>query len=94
MAPKAGLDLGAGDAERSAFPMIPSRFRFALLFVACATLLRGADAAGPKLGLQSWTCRNMTFEQVVEFAAAHHLNDIEFIAPAHLNHEAPAEESL
>lgn len=47
----------------------------------------------PQLGLQTWTCRNMTFDQVVAFATKHGVTQIEFIA-AHLSPVAPAEESL
>jgi L-ribulose-5-phosphate 3-epimerase len=49
--------------------------------------------AGPKLGLQTWTCRNMNFDQVVEFAVKHGITHIEFIK-AHLDPAAPPEESL
>ncbi|MBC2605899.1 sugar phosphate isomerase/epimerase family protein [Pelagicoccus albus] len=36
--------------------------------------------AAPQLGLQSWTCRNMTFEETVEFAAEHGIKNIEFFS--------------
>jgi L-ribulose-5-phosphate 3-epimerase len=49
--------------------------------------------AGPKLGLQTWTCRNMTFDEVVEFATKHGIPQIQFIA-AHLDPTGPKEESL
>jgi hypothetical protein len=41
---------------------------------------RAADDSGPKLGLQTWTCRNMTFEEVVEFATKHHIKYLEMIS--------------
>ncbi|MBI2498134.1 MAG: sugar phosphate isomerase/epimerase [Opitutae bacterium] len=58
-------------------------------------LARSAAAApaGPELGLQTWTCRNMTFEQVVAFASKHGLTKIQFIG-AHLDPLAPPAESL
>lgn len=34
--------------------------------------------AHPELGLQSWTCRHMTFEATVEFAARHGIKQVEF----------------
>jgi sugar phosphate isomerase/epimerase len=84
--------------------MTPSRiFSRAFLVVALGVAAVGASrtsaaesavAAGPQLGLQTWTCRNMTFDQVLEFASKHHLKYIEFISPAHLNQDAPEEESL
>jgi L-ribulose-5-phosphate 3-epimerase len=73
--------------------------RLALLAaVVCALpLTRAASSApkgdGPKLGLQTWTCRNMTFDEVVAFAVKHGIAQIEFIK-AHLDPLAPKEESL
>jgi sugar phosphate isomerase/epimerase len=61
--------------------------------VAALILPARALAAGPELGLQTWTCNTMTFEQVVEFAVKHRLTQIQFIA-AHLNPTAPKEETL
>lgn len=52
-----------------------------------------AKASGPILGLQTWTCRNMNFDQVVEFAVKHGVTHLEFIK-AHLDPAAPKEESL
>ncbi len=50
-------------------------------------------ATGPTLGLQTWTCRNMNFDQVVEFAVKHGIKHLQFIK-AHLDPTAPKEESL
>jgi sugar phosphate isomerase/epimerase len=67
---------------------------FALAAAFAALILPArALAAGPELGLQTWTCNTMTFEQVVEFAVKHRLTQIQFIA-AHLNPTAPKEETL
>ena len=74
-----------------------SLVRLVLLAFVCALPLTAAAAPAraekPKLGLQTWTCRNMTFDQVVEFAAKHGVTQIEFIK-AHLDPLAPPEESL
>lgn len=64
----------------------------ALLAVLCLSLAASANA-GPKLGLQTWTCRNMTFEQAVEFAAANGIDQLELFR-AHLDPSAPLEENL
>jgi L-ribulose-5-phosphate 3-epimerase len=56
-------------------------------------LAAASPDAGPQLGLQTWTCRNMTFDQVVEFATRHHIKYLEFIA-AHLDPKAPPAENL
>lgn len=47
----------------------------------------------PKIGLQSWTCRNMTFEQVLDFAAAHHLKYLQ-LTSKHIDPYGPNEETL
>src|SRR5688572_20277930 len=59
---------------------------------ATASARRPADA-GPTLGLQTWTCRNMTFDQVVEFAVKHGITHLQFIK-AHMDPTAPKEETL
>jgi sugar phosphate isomerase/epimerase len=64
---------------------------FTLLFALCARA--SSTAATPQLGLQTWTCRNMNFEQVVAFATKHGITQLQFIA-AQLNPSAPAEENL
>jgi L-ribulose-5-phosphate 3-epimerase len=72
------------------------KLRF-LLSLACIVALFStrsfAASSGPELGLQTWTCRNMTFDQVVAFADKHHVKKIEFIA-AHLDPLGTKEESL
>jgi sugar phosphate isomerase/epimerase len=68
--------------------------RFLLALVFLLPVLRGAAAdTGPQLGLQTWTCRNMNFDQVLDFATKHHVKYLEFIA-AHLDPKAPREETL
>ena len=68
-----------------------------LLLLVSLLLLNTARAAGPEsgpqLGLQSWTCRNMTFDQVVDFAVKHHLKYLELIG-AHLDPNGTKEETL
>lgn len=49
--------------------------------------------AKPQLGIQTWTCRNMTFEQAVLFAEAHGIKQLELYS-AHLDPKAPKEENL
>jgi L-ribulose-5-phosphate 3-epimerase len=78
-----------------------SLFRFALIALTCAALplARAAstpkpkDSGGPKLGIQTWTCRNMNFDQVVEFAVKHGITHLELIK-AHMDPSAPKEETL
>ena len=49
-----------------------------ILFVAVFALAASAaSAALPRLGLQTWTCRNLTFDEMVEFAAEHGLHRIQ-----------------
>ena len=50
-------------------------------------------AAGPELGLQTWTCRNMDFDQVVAFALKHDIKQLQLISK-HIDPKGPREESL
>jgi sugar phosphate isomerase/epimerase len=50
-----------------------------------------AAPADLKLGMQTWTLRNMNFEQAVEFCAKHHIKYVELI-PNHLNVNGSREE--
>ena len=52
-----------------------------------------ADKYQPKLGLQTWTCRNMDFEQMVAFAVKHKLKYIQPFSK-HINPMGPKEETL
>lgn len=72
------------------------RFSAAFVFfaVALAGLVRGAPTtSGPQLGLQTWTCRNLNFEQTVAFAVKHGLTQLQFTI-AHLSPTAPRAETL
>jgi sugar phosphate isomerase/epimerase len=46
----------------------------------CRTPGRESAAAKPQLGIQSWTCRNMTFDQLVEFAKKQGIKNLQVIA--------------
>lgn len=78
-----------------------SVLRFALIAAIAVVLPFGcahapaakSGGASPKLGLQTWTCRNMNFDQVVEFAVKHGITHIEFIK-AHLDPAGSKEENL
>lgn len=50
-------------------------------------------SAAPQLGLQSWTCRNMSFEETVEFAAKHGIKYVEFFRK-HIDANDPVEVNL
>lgn len=52
-----------------------------------------AEQADIKLGLQSWTCRNMTFEETVLFAKKSGIKYVEFFR-AHIDPSAPEAENL
>lgn len=72
------------------FEYMKSFSQFIVLIFLASTIFARAE---PQLGLQSWTCRNMTFEQVVDFATRHGITQLELIA-AHLNPADPHEETL
>ena len=50
-----------------------------------------AADANVQVGIQTWTLRNMKFEQVVDFAVKHHVKYLELI-PNHIDPNAPVEE--
>lgn len=54
---------------------------------------RAAEVTGPQLGIQTWTCRNMTFDDVVEFATKHHIKYLQMIGK-HIDPKGPREETL
>ncbi len=60
-------------------------FALFVMFIAAAK-------AEPILGLQSWTCRNMEFEEVVRFAQKHGITHVQFYNK-HLDPAAPREET-
>lgn len=67
------------------------RFLAALFLTLCAAQLTAAGYK-PTVGMQTWTLRNMTFEQVVKFCADEKIKELEVIAN-HMNPMAPAEET-
>ncbi len=49
--------------------------------------------SGPELGLQTWTCRNMSFDEVVAFAKKHQITQLQLISK-HIDPKGPREETL
>ncbi|MSU22512.1 MAG: sugar phosphate isomerase/epimerase [Opitutus sp.] len=71
-----------------------------ILFVALLALLAGCETSmpssgegGPQLGLQSYTCRNMSFEEVVEFAVKHQIKQVQMFSK-HVDPKGTKEETL
>lgn len=64
-----------------------------LRVMALAFALALSLRAAPQLGLQSWTCTAMTFEQTVEFAVRHRITNLQFY-DGHFNPKGPKEETL
>lgn len=68
----------------------------AFVAVSSVGLAAGADTKkpnGPELGLQTWTCRFMKFDEVVAFAVKHKIKYLQLIKD-HMDPNAPAEETL
>jgi sugar phosphate isomerase/epimerase len=61
------------------------------LFLSAAATLR-AGAYHLTLGLQTYTCRNMTFDEVVDFAVKHKIKYLEMFSK-HMDPFAPVEET-
>jgi hypothetical protein len=64
-----------------------------LSVAALAVALAAHVQAAPQLGIQTWTCRNMTFVEAVEFAAARGITQLELYGK-HLDPAAPKEELI
>lgn len=47
----------------------------------------------PKLGIQTWTLRNLNFEEVVEFAKKHEIKNLQMIGN-HMDPHAPVQETM
>lgn len=71
-----------------------NRLLFGFLLLAGLARAEGTDQGPVKLGLQSWTCSRMSFEQVADFAVKHGIRYLELFAPAHLDPAAPRAENL
>ena len=67
--------------------------RLALLTLVLALSPLARAAGDVRLGLQTWTCNRMTFDQVVEFAVQHGIKQLQFIG-AQFDPAAPREETL
>jgi sugar phosphate isomerase/epimerase len=65
----------------------------ATLSIGCQSMDSAVKSPGPQLGLQTWTCRNMEFDQVVAFAVKHGITQLELISK-HLDPKGPKEETL
>ena len=70
------------------------RILCSLLLAASCLAAAPAHAFGyePKVGIQSWTLRNMDFDQVVEFAKKHKIRNLELIAK-HIDPMGPLDEA-
>jgi len=67
--------------------------RLTLLTVVLALSPFARAAGDVQLGLQTWTCNRMTFDQVVDFAAKHGIKQLQFIS-GQFDPTAPREETL
>ncbi len=67
--------------------------RHSFLVLLFAVLCLPALSGRPQLGLQTWTLRNLSFEDAVLFAAAHGITQLELYAQ-HLDPNAPREVNL
>lgn len=70
--------------------------RILIQFLTALSLLTpslcAADGGALKVGVQTWTLRNLNFDQVVEFAVKHKITDLQVIAN-HIDPKAPIEET-
>ncbi len=64
-----------------------------IAMIAAAVVPGHYICAAPQLGLQSWTCNAMTFDQVVDFAVRHRIENLQFYT-GHFDPLAPKAETL
>jgi len=70
----------------------PSRIKSLLVAtLALVTAARAADYV-PAVGIETWTVRNMNFDQMVEFCASHHITNLAVI-DKHMDPFGPVEET-
>src|SRR3954462_3922906 len=50
------------------------------------------EVHGINIGLQTWTCRHMDFDQVIDFAVKHHIKYLQMVA-SHIDPNGPVEET-
>ena len=67
------------------------RLTIALASLLAANSLRSAELSD-QLGIQTWTLRNLKFDQVVEFAKKHGIKNLQMIGN-HMDPKAPVEET-
>ena len=90
--PGSVLDTGTGPLHS---PGLKLPFLRTVAALGASTLLQITGfAAGlaDQVAIQTWTLRNLTFEQVVEFAQRHGIKDLQMI-DKHMNPKAPLEET-
>lgn len=69
------------------------KLRLLLAALLAAALPLAAADLNAQLGLQTWTLRNLNFDQMVEFAQRHGITNLQVIGN-HLDPNAPREETL
>jgi|APGre2960657444_1045066.scaffolds.fasta_scaffold06189_3 sugar phosphate isomerase/epimerase len=78
------LSVSSASSAGNLFQQMKTKMLLALALTSLLlTSTQAADYA-PKVGLQSWTCRNMKFEEVVAFAEKHGLKHLQAIGN-HIN---------
>ena len=77
----------------TSYPMKTTLLRLSLLAVVLALSPIARAAGDVRLGLQTWTCNRMTFDQVVEFAGKHGIKQLQLIS-GQFDPAAPREETL
>lgn len=82
--------------SRGVNPMRNTIRSIAAALVVAATAFASSSRAAdykPTVGIQSWTLRNMSFDQVVEFAKKHQIKQLQLIGN-HMNPMASKEETM
>ena len=69
------------------------RVSAALFLAACTAFSTHAEGLADRVAVQTWTLRNLKFDEVVAFAKAHGIKDLQLI-PNHLDYKKESKEEL
>ena len=69
------------------------RVSAALFLAACTAFCSHAEGLADRVAVQTWTLRNLKFDEVVAFAKAHGIKDLQLI-PNHLDYKKESKEEL
>ena len=74
-------------------PLLRAALAAVVLLVLATTQSSLAAGLSEQVAIQTWTLRNLSFDQVVEFAQRHGIKDLQLI-PNHLDYKKETQEQI